>query len=153
MTYHAVTVTLENIGGIVVVKDKYNSTTQGVTFNATIAGKRQYAVVMRGNPRLDNGMVVTAVLRDPENWQTLAGWLNHATGEICGVDSPGQRGAICAFTILFGIVFLLRALRPDTSTAFMVVLISVMVGGNAWSMLALRKSLIVYRLLKPWMLR
>ncbi|RFU43992.1 hypothetical protein [Paraburkholderia sp. DHOC27] len=149
MTYHAVTVTLENISGIVAVKDKYNSTTQSLTFNVTIAGKRQYAVVIRGNPRLDNGTVVTAVLGDPENWQTLLGWLNHTTGEICGVESPGARVAMCAFSILVGVVFFLRALRPDSSAVVMTVLLGTAAVGNAWALLALRRSLAVYRLLKP----
>jgi hypothetical protein len=89
MTYHAITVTLENIGGIGAEKDKYGSRTISTAFNVTVAGKRQYAVQMRGAPRLESGMVVTAVLRDTDNWQTLVGWLNHSIGEICGINSPG----------------------------------------------------------------
>ncbi|MGF6771276.1 hypothetical protein P3T18_003755 [Paraburkholderia sp. GAS199] len=153
MTYHAITVTLEDIGSIVAVKDRYNRTTQGLTFNATIAGKRQYAVTISGNPRLDNGMVVTAVLRDPANWQTLAGWRNLTTGEICGVDEPGKWVAMLGFTALFGFLFVLKAMHPDASVAGRVALLSVVVLGNAWSILALRKSLAVYRLLKPWIRR
>ncbi len=51
MTYHALTVTLEDINGITAAKDKYGLQTESVTFNVTVAGRRQYAVVMRGAPR------------------------------------------------------------------------------------------------------
>jgi hypothetical protein len=149
MPYHAVTVTLENISGIVAAKDKYGSRTISLTFNATVAGKRQYAVVVRGDPRLENGMVVTAVLRDTENWQTLVGWLNHRTGEISGVDSPYKSFALCVFTVLLGVLFALKALNPASSAGFMTVLFCIVLSINAWSLLSWRKTVIVYKLLKP----
>lgn len=149
MPYRAVTVTLENMSGIVAAKDKYGSRTISLTFNVTVAGKRQYAVVMRGEPRLENGTVVTAVLRDTENWQTLVGWLNHTTGEICGVDPPGKSFALCVFTVLLGLLFTLKALSPDSSAGFMTFLILTVIAINAWTLLSWRKALIVYRLLKP----
>jgi hypothetical protein len=46
--FHAVTVTFENIGEVVVQKDKSGART---SFSVTVAGKRQYAVRMRGEPR------------------------------------------------------------------------------------------------------
>lgn len=149
MPYRAVTVTLENISGIVAAKDKYGPRTISLTFNVTVAGKRQYAVVMRGEPRLENGMVVTAVLRDMENWQTLVGWLNHATGEICGVDPPGKAFALCVFAILLGVLLILKALSPDSCAGFMTVLFLTVIAINAWSLLSWRKVLIVYRRPKP----
>lgn len=149
MAYHAITVTLENIGGIVEQKDRYGVGTVRVAFNVTIEGKRQYAVQIAGAPRLDNGMVVTAVLRDTENWQTLVGWLNHATGEICGVDSPGKPLAFCVFNVLLGILYSLRALSTDISTGSMIFWFAGLVAINAWSLLSWRKSATVYRLLKP----
>lgn len=149
MSYRSTTVTLENITGIVATKDKYGSRTTRLTFNVTVAGRRQYAVAMRGEPRLENGMVVTAVLRDTENWQSLVGWLNHTTGEVCGVDSPARAFALCVFTVLLGVLFTLKALSPDSSAGFMTVLFLTAIAINAWSLLSWRKALLVYRLLKP----
>ena len=72
MTYRAITVTLDDIGGVVFEKDRSGGTV-ATMFNVTIAGRRQYSVKMDGTPRLASGTVVTAVLRDPDNWQTLVG--------------------------------------------------------------------------------
>jgi hypothetical protein len=89
MTYRAITVTLDDIAGVVVEKDRSGGTV-ATMFNVTIAGRRQYSVKMDGTPRLESDAVVTAVLRDPDNWQTLVGWLDHSTGQICGVNSPAK---------------------------------------------------------------
>ncbi|MEW6343207.1 MAG: hypothetical protein RXR20_01830 [Paraburkholderia sp.] len=149
MTYHAITVTLENINGITAVKDKYGIQTQSLTFNATVSGKRQYAVSLRGEPRLENGMVVTAVLRDPENWQTLIAWFNHSSGQICGVEPPLQPFAVWLFTVLIGIMFFFKAVSANTGTGFRAVLLLAVVGINVWSLLSWIKSVRVYRLLRP----
>lgn len=149
MTYHATTVTLENFGGIVAQKDKYDTRTVGVAFNVTVAGKRQYAVQMRGAPRLENGMVVTAVLRDADNWQTLVGWLNHSTGEICGVDSP----EICFWWFVAGILMsallYLESIHSSDAGARVVVWSVMVVAINAWTLFSWRRSAKVYGLLKP----
>ncbi|MFM0554059.1 hypothetical protein P0D69_24220 [Paraburkholderia sediminicola] len=150
MTYHAVTVTFENVGGVVVQRDKSGART---SFNVTVSGKRQYAVQMRGEPRLENGMVVTAVLRDTNNWQTLAGWLNHTTGEICGVDSPVKSFWSFVIVLLISLVFSLGWLDEALSgkrgaTGTFVCILAVLVI-NAWSLFSWRKSVTVYRLLKP----
>lgn len=148
MSYHAMTVTLENISGIVAEKDRYGKNTVRVAFNVTVAGKRHYAVQISGSPRLEDGMVVTAVLRDVENWQTLAGWLNHATGEICGVDSPGHHVPWCVFNVVLGVLLSIRQMSADIGTGSMIFWIFSVTLLNAWSLLSLRKSLAVYRLLK-----
>lgn len=149
MTYHATTVTLENISGIVAEKDRYGSRIVRLAFNVTVEGKRHYAVQIDGAPRLENGMVVTAVLRDTENWQTLVGWLNHATGEIYGVNSPGHQIALCVFSVLLGVLLSIRQTSAETGTGRMIFWICSVGLLNAWSLLSLRKSLTVYRLLKP----
>jgi hypothetical protein len=121
-------------------------------FNVTVAGKRQYAVQMHGAPRLENGMVVTAVLRDTDNWQTLVGWLNHATGEICGVDSPVV--SFWSFVIgvliaaLFSLELVNEAHSANASTNFVAWTIGV-VAMNAWPLFSWWRSAKVYRMLKP----
>jgi hypothetical protein len=152
MTYHAITLTLENIGGIVADKDKYGRRTIGIAFNVTVAGKRQYAVQMRGAPRLENGMLVTAVLRDTDNWQTLVGWLNHSTGEICGVDSPEIYFWWFVAGILMSVLLYLKWVNGaggDDATARVVLWIIAAVAMNAWTLFSWRRSAKVYRLLKP----
>ncbi|WP_168789196.1 hypothetical protein [Paraburkholderia aromaticivorans] len=149
MTYHAVTVTLENIGGIVAQKDKNGARTVRTAFNVTVAGKRQYAVQIAGAPRLENGMVVTAVLRDTENWQTLAGWLNHATGEICGVESPGKSLFLCLFGFLLSVLFTVKMTSGNVSAGGFTFWCVAVIAMNAWTIFSWRKSAMIYRLLKP----
>lgn len=152
MTYHATTVTLENFGGIVIQKDRSGTRTVGTAFNVTVAGNRQYAVQMRGAPRLENGMVVTAVLRDTDNWQTLVGWLNHATGEICGVDSPEMSFWLFVAGILISALLslnLINEAHSGNASARVVVWTIGVVAMNGWSLFSWRRSATVYRLLKP----
>lgn len=152
MTYHAITVTLENIGGIVAEKDKYGSRTISTAFNVTVAGKRQYAVQVRGAPRLESGMVVTAVLRDTDNWQTLVGWLNHSTGEICGINSPEISFWWFVAGILVSALLCLKWIHEAHSgnaSARVVVWIIAVAAMNAWTLFSWRRSAKVYRLLKP----
>jgi hypothetical protein len=148
MTYHVITVTLEDISGVTAAKDKYGLQTQSLTFNVTVAGKRQYSVCICGEPRLENGMVVTAVLRDPSNWQTLIAWLNHSTGQVCGVESPLQPFAVFAFTVLIGAMFVLKAVSADTGASFSTALVLMAAAINVWSLQSWLKSVRVYRLLK-----
>ncbi len=133
-------------------KDKYGRRTIGTAFNVTVAGKRQYAVQMRGAPRLENGMVVTAVLRDKDNWQTLVGWLNHPTDEICGVESPGisfwwfVAGVLMSDLLYFK--WRVEAHSGGSSTRLVVWIIAVL-AINAWSLFSWRRSAKVYRVLNP----
>ena len=45
------------------------------------AGYTPY-VTVPGWPSVEPGTTVTALLRQPGNWQSLVGWVNQATGEI-----------------------------------------------------------------------
>ena len=73
----------------------------GTLFSFEHAGAIEYGVAIAGKPRLRPGMTVTALLRRPGDWQTLAGWVDHETGEIAG-DSPWQPlGSISAALFLF----------------------------------------------------
>ncbi|ANB75168.1 hypothetical protein AYM40_22395 [Paraburkholderia phytofirmans OLGA172] len=97
-------------------------------------------------------MVVTAVLRDTDNWQTLVGWLNHATGEICGVNSPEMSFWLFVAGILISALLSLKLINEGHSgnaSARVVVWISGIVAMNAWSLFSWRRSARVYGLLKP----
>ena len=49
------------------------------------SGKR-HNVSINGNPRLEAGMSVVAVLARDDDWHSLVGWVNKATGEIAGPE-------------------------------------------------------------------
>jgi hypothetical protein len=102
MKLFRVTVTISDVSGVATTRTRYGPHTE---FNFTADGRRQYAVQMRGTVHVENGMIVTAVLRDPNNWQTLEGWLNHQSGCIEGV-SPiwSLRFAAILFSTLFVVV-------------------------------------------------
>lgn len=76
--------TFTDVSGVTTLRTKYGTFTD---FNFTADGRREYAVQIRGDVRVERGLTVTAVLRDLNNWQTLEGWLNHRSGCIEGVSS------------------------------------------------------------------
>lgn len=45
-------------------------------------GRKVYGVSVPGEPRIEAGMEVSAVLTTEGNWQTLIGWKDHATGAV-----------------------------------------------------------------------
>lgn len=56
---------------------------QPCTFFSLQSGQvSEYGVAVPGEPDLGNGMTVSALLKESDNWQTLLGWVNHGTGEI-----------------------------------------------------------------------
>ncbi len=50
-------------------------------FSFEAQGRTMYGVNVPGMPSLKAGDRVSFVLREAGNWQTLAGWHNHSTGE------------------------------------------------------------------------
>ncbi|PLQ00432.1 hypothetical protein CYJ10_12470 [Cupriavidus pauculus] len=58
------------------------------SFNFSANGKREYAVSIADRVSLRDGMTVTALLEEPDNWHTLRGWIDHETGRIAGTGSP-----------------------------------------------------------------
>ena len=99
-------------------------------FSFESAGTRHFAVQVPGWPGLAQGDRLTAVLQEPGNWQTLAGWKNHTTGELvlpdtrrslwgvfralagglvgyglfAGATTPAGRTASAMFAVLCGIL-------------------------------------------------
>lgn len=45
-------------------------------------GNRRFAVTIDGTPRVESGMLITAVLRSPEDWSYVLGWRNWTHNEI-----------------------------------------------------------------------
>lgn len=105
MKLYPVTVTLTDVSGVVISRTKAGTFTD---FNFTAGGRREYAVQMHGTVRVESGMIVTAVLRAPNNWQTLEGWLNHENGCIEGVlPIPKLRFAAVLFGALYAAILFL----------------------------------------------
>jgi hypothetical protein len=65
------------------VSHQSNSGAHGVTwFSFEFQGQRHFGVRLPGRPVLHDGMIVTAYLERENDWQTLRGWHDHATGEV-----------------------------------------------------------------------
>lgn len=72
----------------------------GTVFSFEMASGRQFGIYVPDKPRIQEGDTITALLRKPDDWQTLAGWINHETGEIVG---PGRaRVLMHLITVLAG---------------------------------------------------
>lgn len=69
-------------------------------FGFTANGKAEYGVTVPGWPPLEPGQTITALLDRNDDWQTLLGWVDHATGEITAYDA----GPILMWSIMGGIV-------------------------------------------------
>lgn len=48
----------------------------------------QYGVTVPGWPELKAGHTVTVLLRRPDDWQSVQGWVNRSTGELASPSSP-----------------------------------------------------------------
>src|SRR5580692_8322781 len=103
--YSKVTVKLERFSGVGAVRTRAGVVT---TFNATVGGKRQYAVNVRGAPRIEDGMLVAAVLREPDNWQTLEGWFDMQIEDIVGGTSPYASLSALMIFIIVSTFFIVR---------------------------------------------
>lgn len=74
-----VTVTFDRVFDIISAMRNGMACTE---FGFEAGALRKYAVAIAGEPRIEAGMTVSAVLRQPGDWQTLVGWVDHETGEI-----------------------------------------------------------------------
>ncbi|MGE1004459.1 hypothetical protein [Ralstonia pseudosolanacearum] len=101
MKLHPTTVTFDDVSQrIYHPATRYHPET--TSFNFTANGKREYAVSIEGNVKVQNGMTVTALLGEPGNWQTLRGWVDHETGTISGIRPPSLtvlHAALCVLPI------------------------------------------------------
>jgi hypothetical protein len=88
---------------------------QRTDFSFEASGNNRYSVQVSGWPRIEAGDTVTAVLGHEGNWQTLAGWKNHANGEV--VAPLIGRSIAGAWQGLFvGTLFLISFTTAETPT-------------------------------------
>jgi len=88
---------------------------QRTDFSFESGGKKRYAVQVPGWPRIEAGDTVTAVLGSEGNWQTLAGWKNHANGEVV-LPVVGRSLAGVWQGAFIGILFLISFATAETAT-------------------------------------
>ncbi|CBJ39816.1 conserved hypothethical protein (plasmid) [Ralstonia solanacearum CMR15] len=109
MKPHPTTVTFNDVSQrIFYPATRYSPET--TSFNFTANGKREYAVSIEGNVKVQNGMTVTALLGEPGNWQTLRSWVDHETGTILGICPPALtvlRAAVCVLPIALTPVYVM----------------------------------------------
>ncbi|MDR5739180.1 MULTISPECIES: hypothetical protein [unclassified Caballeronia] len=115
-------------------------------FNATIEGKRYFSLTVPGRPRLQSGMEVTSVLRDPDDWYSIIGWLDHKTGDIIGVPSPAVALLALAACGMPALICLLAVLRgPEQQGVWP--LTAMLTIASLWRFDRWRKARTLYRLL------
>lgn len=69
-------------------------------FSFMAGGQYQPYVKVPGWPSIEPGTKVTALLKQPGNWKSVVGWVNHASGEI---SAPNFKRP--AFGALFGAIW------------------------------------------------
>lgn len=74
-------------------------------FGFEFAGKRHVAVSAPGNVAIKEGARVTAALAKAGDWQTLVGWVDHATGDMV-IESAARETFNIAFCCVAGAVCL-----------------------------------------------
>lgn len=68
---------------------------QHTTFCIESGGSERLGLRIEGWPAIREGTTITALLREPHDWRTLAGWIEHDSGEIVlrGVAGPVLQAA------------------------------------------------------------
>ena len=80
---HLHTVTLRMDRMFDVQPDAFSGNICRTLFSFESDGKRYFSVLVNGEPRLQSGQTITAVLRCEGDWQTVMGMRVHETGEVC----------------------------------------------------------------------
>jgi hypothetical protein len=96
-----ITTTFDRVFDVVASQTPYRH--GGTLFSFEAGGHNEYGVLVAGNPVVCSGMTVTAILKEPGDWQSLMCWRNHETGEIAfgGREPPPSR---IFSMILFGVM-------------------------------------------------
>lgn len=62
---------------------------QHTLFGIESGGVRHADLYIAGWPEIREGATVTALLHEPDDWRSLAGWIEHDTGRIVGFGLVG----------------------------------------------------------------
>ncbi|SAL71090.1 hypothetical protein AWB71_04322 [Caballeronia peredens] len=118
MEYVIVTARLEDVTNVITT-----GRSPQTSFNATIEGRRYCGLDIGGRPSLKSGMTVTAALRRANDWYSLAGWMNHESGEVEGITPP-ELSLFSAYAMLIAAASAFKAFLDHgefAASAFMLV--------------------------------
>ena len=82
-----------------------------VTFSFVCAGVYTPYITVYDAPDLREGMEVVALLREPGNWKSLAGWKDIATGAVV---YAGPRGSKTQFVLSVAVTCMITAVAAIT---------------------------------------
>ena len=97
MPLHTVTLRLERVFDVQKIAHGNELAT---LFSFESNGKRYLSVCVEGTPKLAAGQTISAVLGQPDNWQTLEGMRIHETNEVFAPTASGWAGLL-AITLFF----------------------------------------------------
>lgn len=121
---HTVTVFLDRVFDV--QPDYFSGNLSRTRFSFEGGGRQHLSVVVDGQPQLEAGQTITAILAQPDDWQTLMGLRVHETGQVC---MPGMTNHIM---LLVTMTVLGACLPPQLST-----------GGRSWLMPLLGVSYVI----------
>lgn len=81
---HSVTLRMDRVFDV--QPDAFSGNIRRTLFSFESGGKRYFSVLVNGDPKLQSGQTITAILERPGDWQTVLGMRIHETGEVC---APG----------------------------------------------------------------
>jgi hypothetical protein len=117
-------------------------------FGFESAGARRYGVRIDGWPDMEEGMTVTAVVRN--DWQVIFGWINHSNNQI-HFEGIGRSLVVLLATIFMGGVLFFSSQRLDWDKTHWLLLFFVCI--VALEVLFLRERWGAWRLLRRLTLR
>jgi hypothetical protein len=106
-----VTVTFERVFDLV-RSGGYDGKPAHSLFGFSAASGTHYGVEVPGHPEIQPGHTVTALLKEPGNWQTLVGWHNQTTREVAAPSFGG--GALASSFMLGAGLVCLYLIWPST---------------------------------------
>jgi hypothetical protein len=133
MKLHRVTITFNRVFDVVRFRG-YEKPPHTLFGFETSFGK-YHGVEISGHPRIEAGDTVTALLSNPNNWQTLKGWVNHKTREIAAPVAGASGITSAAMFITAGVCLYLTWL---TLSSFLAV--PFFIGGVYWLRYAIAAS-------------
>lgn len=114
--------------------------------------KRHFVVTAPGNPKLEQGMTVIALLEKPNDWSSdsFLGWVNCADGSLV-CHSPSKLFGIAILNANFAIMFPARAYdviaTPSNANVFAVIIAVLFTGFTLQFLFRSAKAFLVKRTL------
>jgi hypothetical protein len=105
---HKVNTRLDRVFDVLVTEDGGQRIT---IFSFESNGKRHFGVRAYGEPKIQSGQTITALLKQPGNWKTLEAFVIHETGEVSCWDTS-LRFVICLICIS-GVIYYFLMIDSD----------------------------------------